>query len=116
MTSTLFKKQDQYFCSNCMMRQPRVQASCFWCGNMFSNYENMLIQDVNDNARALLNIDPITDKNKFAKEEPDIIIGGRWYETPVEEVGPPLIDEETWNKLVSIVRRKEDESDIHRRD
>ena len=69
MTSKLFKKQDQYYCSNCMMRQPRVQANCFWCGDMFSNYENMLIQDVNDHARALLDIDPITGQDRYAPNE-----------------------------------------------
>lgn len=51
MTSKLVEKNDSYYCSNCMMRQPRIQVSCWWCGDIFSNYEEILIKD---NIRHLL--------------------------------------------------------------
>ena len=85
-----------------MMRQPRVLHNCFWCGNMFSNYEDVLIKDANDHARALLNINPKTGQD----EDPEIIIGGRWWEPVEPEDDAPLVDEDAWNKLAAIVRRK----------
>jgi hypothetical protein len=91
MISTLKENPNGgFYCSECRMNTSKPVEICPFCGSIISNYEEIFIDN----------------------NPPDIIIGGRWYETPVEEVGPPLIDEETWNKLVSIVRRKEDESDI----
>lgn len=102
MTSTLFKKQDQYYCSNCMMRQPRVQANCFWCGDMFSNYENMLIQDVNDNARALLDIDPETGRDRHAPNE--TFRGQRLKISPIDDSS--FISEEQIEQLMKVINNE----------
>ena len=35
-----------YRCSNCKMRQPdELHMNCVFCGNMFTNYEDILIQE-----------------------------------------------------------------------
>lgn len=53
MTSKIIEKHNEYYCSNCMMRQQRIRASCWWCGNLFSNYEEMLIKDYNERIKNL---------------------------------------------------------------
>ena len=96
MISTLKENPNGgFYCSECRMSTSEPVEVCPFCGSIISNYEQIFIDNSNS---------------------PDIIIGGRWYETPVEDISPPLIDEEAWNKLVSIVRRKENESNLHRTD
>ena len=108
MVSKLVQKNDIYFCSNCMMRQPRVQANCFWCGNMFSNYEDMLIKDANDHARALLDIDPETGQDKNAPDE--IVKGVRAKITIIDN--SPFISKEEIEKIITKMKVKSDESDV----
>ena len=82
-----------FYCSECRMSTANPVETCPFCGSIISNYEQIFIDN--------------------SKEPPDIIIGGRWYETPVEEVGPPLINEETWNKLITIIKEnRENESNL----
>lgn len=102
MTSELFKKQDQYFCSNCMMRQPHIQANCFWCGNMFSNYESMLIQDINDNAQALLDIDPVTKQDRHAPNE--TFRGQRLKINPIDDSS--FISKEQIEQLMKVINNE----------
>ena len=47
MISILKKTNDGVFrCSNCLMRQPRpLSSNCVYCGNMFSNYEDIIIKE-----------------------------------------------------------------------
>ena len=109
MVSTLKEKPSGgFYCSECRMSTSEPVETCPFCGSIISNWMDIIIKQENDKARPLMDIDPETGKNKFAKENPEIIIGGRWYETPVEEIGPSLIDEESWNKIVSMVRRKDE--------
>jgi len=44
MVSTIKKRGDIYYCSNCQMRVLELRPNCFFCGNEFSNYESILIQ------------------------------------------------------------------------
>lgn len=38
-----------YHCSNCLMRQPKeLKSNCVFCGNWFSNYEDILINEIAD--------------------------------------------------------------------
>ena len=85
---TTFKERPSggFYCSECRMSFGELHTTCPYCGSFVSNYEELLVR----------------------QEPPDIIIGGRWWKTPVEEIGPPLIDEETYNKIISMVRRKEE--------
>lgn len=49
MISTLKKKGEQYYCSECMMRQPApLKDHCYFCGNWFSNYENIIIMNTSE--------------------------------------------------------------------
>ena len=35
-----------YYCSNCRIKQPdKLKSNCVFCGNWFSNYENILITE-----------------------------------------------------------------------
>lgn len=107
MISRLIKKDtnDIYYCSNCRMRQPRVLENCFWCGNMFSNYEDVIIQDINNHAQALLDIDPETGKNKFAPNE---IRGQRLKVSPIDDSS--FISKEQIEQLMKVVNN---EGNIH---
>ena len=102
MVSKLEVKNDMYYCSNCMMRQPRVQENCFWCGNMFSNYEEMLIKDVNDHARALLGIDPETGKDRYAPDE--TLRGQRLNINPVDDYS--FISKEQIEQLMKVINNE----------
>ena len=99
MVSKLIEKNNTYFCSNCLMRQPRVQENCFWCGNMFSNYEDMLIKDVNDNARALLGIDPETGRDRNAPYR-----GQRLNISPVDDSS--FISKEEIEQLMKVINNE----------
>lgn len=46
-----------YKCSNCHMTQPRgnLKSNCLFCGDWFSNYEDILIQE--EAERSILNIE-----------------------------------------------------------
>lgn len=44
MISKLVKKGESYYCSNCMMRQPAVKNNCWFCGNLFSNFESVILE------------------------------------------------------------------------
>lgn len=48
MVSALLKKKpttNEWYCSNCMMRQAHLRTQCFFCGSIFSNYEDALYQN-----------------------------------------------------------------------
>lgn len=48
MVSKLIKNGDAYICSNCKMRQPHFRVNCFFCGNWFSNFESLLIEETEE--------------------------------------------------------------------
>ena len=54
MVSKLIKKDYAYICSECRMRQPRLQDTCWWCGNLFSNFEEVLMKDFKENMEEAL--------------------------------------------------------------
>lgn len=45
MVTNLILKSDQYYCGNCMMRQPRILPRCHFCGYIFSNLEEIMIKE-----------------------------------------------------------------------
>lgn len=51
MVSKILKKNNIFYCSNCRMRQFQIKTNCPFCGNMFSNYEEILIQQFNEEER-----------------------------------------------------------------
>ena len=43
--ATLKRKIDgNLYCSKCMMGQAHIRNTCFYCGAMFSNYEDMVVE------------------------------------------------------------------------
>lgn len=60
MIAKLIHKNDNWICSNCMMRQPTpLKANCWFCGNWFSNFEEISINNWQDIEK---------DKNKYQSE------------------------------------------------
>lgn len=51
----LIAKNNQYYCSNCLMRQDLKHPYCQYCGRLLTNWEDIIIE--------LMKYDPnITDK------------------------------------------------------
>ena len=46
MVANLILKHDNYYCSNCMMRQSGIPARCNFCGYTFSNWEEVAYKNV----------------------------------------------------------------------
>ena len=50
MVAELVKRGDKYICSECRMQQRGLQWSCWFCGKTFSNYENILLKKLKEEA------------------------------------------------------------------
>ena len=46
MVANLILKSDGYHCSNCMMRQSKYPARCYFCGCEFTNWEEVAYKEV----------------------------------------------------------------------
>jgi len=44
----LIYKNNSYFCDNCRMRQKQLKAYCCFCGEIFSNYEEICLKLIED--------------------------------------------------------------------
>ena len=44
MVAQIIEKNNTYYCSNCRMRVFEPTYNCKFCGNLFSNYEIMLVK------------------------------------------------------------------------
>ena len=54
MISILKKKGDIYRCSGCLMRQPKpLKPNCPFCGDMFSNFESITIEEYKEHEENL---------------------------------------------------------------
>lgn len=42
----LVKKDNDYLCSECRMRQKPIEECCKFCRVAFSNYENIMIKEI----------------------------------------------------------------------
>ena len=42
MIASLKERNNQWYCSKCMMRQSKLRNTCSFCGSTFSNLENVL--------------------------------------------------------------------------
>ena len=40
----LVEKNEEFYCSECMMRQKDIESVCFFCGKSFSNWEEILVR------------------------------------------------------------------------
>ena len=48
MVSKLLKRSNTYICSNCRMRAWNITPHCKFCGNAFSNWEEVQIDLYNE--------------------------------------------------------------------
>ena len=46
MVANLILKGNNYYCSNCMVKQPGIPAQCNFCGYQFSNWEEIAYKEV----------------------------------------------------------------------
>lgn len=46
MISKIQENNGIYYCSNCRVRQGNLKPNCVFCGNWFSNYEDILIKEL----------------------------------------------------------------------
>ena len=46
MVANLKLKSNEYYCSNCMMRQPGIPTHCYFCGYEFANWEEIAYKEV----------------------------------------------------------------------
>ena len=45
MITKLIKRGENYYCSNCFMKQSKIIDSyCYFCGEFFSNYEEEMLK------------------------------------------------------------------------
>lgn len=114
MISTLKQRANgRYYCSNCMMLQSDPpKANCFFCGNWFSNYESVIIQEEKDKMRPLMDIEPETGKNKYASNE--TLVGMRVKTSVIDDSS--FISKEEIEKIITEMKVKSNESDIYGRD
>ena len=69
MVSTLKERPSGgFYCSECRMSTAEPVETCPFCGSVISNWMDVIIKQENDKMRPLMDIDPVTGKNKFAKE------------------------------------------------
>ena len=40
----IHRSLNDFICSNCRMRQTILRPQCPWCGEIFSNYESILVE------------------------------------------------------------------------
>ena len=45
MVATIMERDNNWVCSNCMMKQKCLECTCWFCGRTFSNYEDKLIEE-----------------------------------------------------------------------
>lgn len=45
MFTHLVKKSNYYICGNCRMKQQELHETCWFCGCLFSNYENIILKN-----------------------------------------------------------------------
>ncbi len=45
MIATLLENRaGEWYCSECRMRQKEIEPSCYYCGRLFSNYEEVALK------------------------------------------------------------------------
>lgn len=56
MIVRLIKRNGNYYCNNCQIKQPNPpDAICWFCGFVFSNYENEIIKQFEEEQENAIN-------------------------------------------------------------
>ena len=45
MIATLIERNNSYVCSECMMRQKCLECTCWFCGRLFDNFEQVALKE-----------------------------------------------------------------------
>ena len=48
VASLVRKENNQWYCSACRMRQGKLRERCEFCWRIFSNYEDMLLEQIEE--------------------------------------------------------------------
>lgn len=96
MISTIKQKGSTYYCSNCLMRQFELKPNCPFCGNMFSNYENMIV-------RANLDMKPEEAESPYQKDT--VLRGRRIKISPLDD--DAYVDLEELKQLLTDMKVRE---------
>jgi len=48
VASLVRKENNQWYCSACRMRQSRLRERCEFCWRIFSNYEDVLLEQIDE--------------------------------------------------------------------
>ena len=43
--ASLIERNNYYVCSECMMRQKVIECTCWFCGKLFDNFEEVAIKE-----------------------------------------------------------------------
>ena len=62
MTTRLIATDKGYYCANCRMKQQKLRETCYFCGRIFYNYEQVILKDYQYLVEAKL-IDAIEETN-----------------------------------------------------
>ena len=111
MVSTLKENPNGgFFCSECRMSISEPVETCPFCGSIVSNWMDIVIKQENDNLRLMFDLDPITGKNKFARNE----LAGQRAAHAIDDYS--FMNKEEIKEILEKMKVETNESDIHGRD
>ena len=98
-----------FYCSECRMSTAEPVETCPFCGSIISNWIDIVIKQENDRTRAMMDIDPVTGKNRYAPNE--TLRGMRCKTTIIEDSS--LMDIDKIEELIKEMKVKTDENNIY---
>ena len=112
MVSTLKERPNGgFYCSECRMSTSDPVEVCPFCGSIISNWMDLVISQENERMRANIDIDPETGKNRYAPDE--TLIGMRVKTSIIDDSS--FIDKKEIEKIITEMKVKSNESNIHGR-
>lgn len=54
MIAKIIVKNNHYYCGFCRMKQALLKESCWFCGHIFTNYEEVAVENYNDRENAIV--------------------------------------------------------------
>lgn len=51
-TAQLIRKEDGYYCDNCLLKQLEWRAECHFCGCIFSNFEAQYLKFLDEKTQS----------------------------------------------------------------
>lgn len=103
---TTFKENSSggYYCAECRMSFGEPQATCPYCGSFVTNYEEIVSRP---------NLDTYATGGIISYDDVPILRGTRVNALCYDDYIGDELDHDLLKKIVEIVRKKENESNIH---